>query len=205
MTSRCLVKLCEHPSLIPELREEMITVLKSDGWAKTSLYKMQLLDSFLKEVSRTSRMAHATMGRYVLNPITLSDGTVLPRGALLQVPDDQTSDSSIYPSPEIFDAHRYLKLRSLPGHENQHQFVTLSTDNMVFGHGNHACPGRFFASNEIKILLCFLLVKYDWRFEPGYQRPEDLEFERAVTMPMGLEVQARRRVEEIDLLEPKEV
>lgn len=119
--------------------------------------------------------------------------------------DDRPLDSSYYPDPETFDAHRYLKLRSQPGHENLHQFVALSTDNMLFGHGQHACPGRFFASNQIKILLCFLLLKYDWRFAPGYEVPKDTEVEQQVNTPMHLEVQARRMEGEIDLLEPKEV
>lgn len=36
---------------------------------------------------------------------------------------------------------------------------------MTFGHGRYACPGRFFASNESKIILATLLLKYDIRFE----------------------------------------
>jgi len=34
-----------------------------------------------------------------------------------------------------------------------------------FGHGNHACPGRFFASNEIKVVLIELLKSWDFRFK----------------------------------------
>ena len=167
MTTRCLVKLCEYPEIVPLLRTEMITVLRAEGWAKPSLYKMRLLDSFLKEVSRVSRMGLTTMGRYVTRATTLSNGTVLPTGSCIEIADDQHSDAAVYPSPEVFDPHRYLQMRGRPGHENSHQFVALSTENMLFGHGQHACPGRFFASNEMKILLCFLLVRYEWRFAPG--------------------------------------
>lgn len=36
-------------------------------------------------------------------------------------------------------------------------------DNLTFGHGPHACPGRFFAIYEIKALLIELLRNYDLR------------------------------------------
>lgn len=145
------------------------------------------------------------MGRHVKKNVTLSDGSVLPKGSLILVEDDGPNDPSIYPEPEKFDAYRYLKMRERPGEETRHQFVTTSPDNMTFGHGQHACPGRFFASNEIKILFCFLLLQYDWRFEPGYTPPEDIVFEMAITVSPDVQVQGRKRQEEIDLMDPKEV
>lgn len=65
--------------------------------------------------------------------------------------------------------------------------------------------GRFFASNEIKILFSVLLLKYDWRYEPGYTPPNDIEFEAQVIVPQEVKVQCRRRQEEIDLMEPKDL
>lgn len=52
MTSRAVMHCCQEPGLVNELREEIVRVLKEDGWAKTTLYKMKLLDSFMSEVSR---------------------------------------------------------------------------------------------------------------------------------------------------------
>lgn len=47
--------LIAHPEYIEPLREEISTVLKEDGgWKKTSLHKMKLLDSCMKE----SQMLH---------------------------------------------------------------------------------------------------------------------------------------------------
>lgn len=51
-TINCVLELCDHPEIITMLREEMIEVLTKNGWSKVSLYKMKLLDSFLKEVQR---------------------------------------------------------------------------------------------------------------------------------------------------------
>ena len=41
-----------HPELVLELREEIVNVLSADGWKKTSLYNLKLLDSVIKESQR---------------------------------------------------------------------------------------------------------------------------------------------------------
>lgn len=38
---------------------------------------------------------------------------------------------------------------------------------MHFGYGRHACPGRFFAANEIKLMLVRLLMDYDIKMPDG--------------------------------------
>jgi cytochrome P450 len=40
--------------------------------------------------------------------------------------------------------------------------------------GKHACPGRFFAGNEIKTMFVHLLTKYDMRTEIEGERPKDI-------------------------------
>jgi cytochrome P450 monooxygenase-1 len=52
MVTQLMFDLAQHPELIQPLREEIVTVLGSHGWKKTSLYNMKLLDSVLKEVQR---------------------------------------------------------------------------------------------------------------------------------------------------------
>lgn len=99
------------------------------------------------------------MHRLVKKDITLSDGNVLSAGTRIMVSDDRAHDASIWPGPLTFDAARFLRLREQPGEENRHQFVTTTATLLGFGHGQHACPGRFFASNEMKVLLCFLLLQ----------------------------------------------
>lgn len=138
------------------------------------------------------------MNRYVENEITLSDGTVIPKASRINVMT-RFMDPKVYENPETFDAARFMRLRSLPGNENSWQFVTTSSEHMLFGHGQHACPGRFFASNEVKIAMCHLLLKYDWRFVPGSGRPEPQGFETSIGVDPKGEVQYRRRNEEINL------
>ncbi|KAI1456218.1 cytochrome P450 [Annulohypoxylon moriforme] len=190
--------ICEYPDVAQQLREEIIQVIGEHGWAKTSLYKLKLMDSFLKEGQRLRPMGNSTMHRYVQNDIKISDGTVLPKGSRMIVATN-FMDPTLYPEPEKFDAARFLKMRQQPGQENSWQLVTTNSAHTLFGHGQHACPGRFFASNEVKIALCHMLLKYDWRFVPGESRPEPTSFEAGNGVDQASRVQVRRRKAEIDL------
>ncbi|KAF2719878.1 cytochrome P450 [Polychaeton citri CBS 116435] len=201
--TKTLITLCEEPKIAENLREEILQVLRTEGWSKVSLYKMKLLDSFLKESQRLDGLSFTSMNRKVKQPITLSDGTVLPNESRIMISDDKVNDPETFPNPKKFDATRFLHLRQQPGEENRHQYVTTTSDHMGFGHGSHACPGRFFASNEIKIALCFLLLRYDFKFLEGEGRPKDMEFESAKTTMPGLKLQVRRRSEELDLMSPQ--
>lgn len=143
------------------------------------------------------------MHRYVRKSVTLSDGTVLPKGSTILIPDDHKFNAKTYQDPRKFDVERFLKLRSRPGEENRHQFVTTSVEHMGFGHGAHACPGRFFASNEMKIALCFFLLRYDFSFVEGEGVPPLVAFENNHGVLPDVRMRIRRRTEEIDLLNPK--
>ena len=54
---RALIDICDHPELAQQLREEIIDVVGREGWAKTTLYKLKLMDSFLKESQRATPLA----------------------------------------------------------------------------------------------------------------------------------------------------
>lgn len=64
---------------------------------------------------------------------------------------------------------------------------------MTFGHGRFACPGRFFASNESKVVLAELLLTYDIRLRDGEERPKNLFFADACFPDPKREVLFRRR------------
>ncbi|KAF9637983.1 putative cytochrome p450 protein [Lasiodiplodia theobromae] len=174
-----LYDLTANQQYIDELREEIIGVLKEDGgWKKTGLYKMKLLDSCMKESQRLNVLSAAFMSRRAMESITLSDGTRIPKGAYLQVPTFDMPDGDRWgPNKHKFDGRRFLDLRNQPGQENRWQFVTTSAEHLGFGHGQHACPGRFFASNEIKIAIAHLLLKYDFKLtRPPPKSPIESEW-----------------------------
>lgn len=43
--------------------------------------------------------------------------------------------------------------------------ITIGVDNMHFGFGRQACPGRAFAATAMKAILSRLISEYDVRFE----------------------------------------
>lgn len=64
--------------------------------------------------------------------------------------------------------------------------------------GIHACPGRFFAANEVKIALIFTLLNYDWKLPEGV-KPKIGEFGVALTTDATMQVLVRRREDDFDL------
>jgi cytochrome P450 len=103
------------------------------------------------------------MNRRAEKAMVLSDGIAIPEGAHITVPTFHMRDPEIFgANPDQFDRHRFLRMRQRAGEENRWQFVSTNPEFLSFGHGNHACPGRFFASNEIKIAMVQLLPNYDW-------------------------------------------
>jgi len=75
----------------------------------------------------------------------------------------------------------------------------LLANNFIVGHGNHACPGRFLASSELKIALAHMILKYDWKLDESDTMPKFFENETAHMTNPGMKIMLRRRAEEINL------
>jgi len=56
VTTRALIDICSKPQIALALRKEVIQVIGDNGWSKVSLYKLRLMDSFLKESQRVNPM-----------------------------------------------------------------------------------------------------------------------------------------------------
>ncbi|KAF2641486.1 cytochrome P450 monooxygenase-like protein [Massarina eburnea CBS 473.64] len=175
-----LYDLAALPGYIENLREEIVQVIKEDGpwskWDKNSFYKLKKLDSFMRESQRFNPPSLLSYHRVILQDIVLKDGTLLPRGSHIAMPVNAIQNHpSVTPNPEVFDPLRYYNLRQRDGENHLHQFATTEPNILNFGHGKHACPGRFFASLEIKNILVRLLMDYDWKLPEGQGRPENLK------------------------------
>lgn len=126
--------------------------------------------------------------------VTLHDGTILPAGshvefAIVPIQWDNTTD------PTKFDGLRYYRMRQEPGHTHRHQFATTSESSLHFGHGQNSCPGRFMASNVIKMVLGTLLTEYEFKLEQE-GRPGCIHaFEYNFPSPSAKLLLRRRRAE----------
>ncbi|KAK6215491.1 ent-kaurene oxidase [Colletotrichum tabaci] len=172
--------MCElviRPDLVSEIRDEVARVLKEHGgeFTANALFDMKLLDSVIRESQRHNADGKIRFNRIVLKPIVLKDGTVIPKGYTIEAPYAAfVNDARIYPEPDTFNPYRFVDLREGKAADpigykstEQYQFVTVTKENMGFGYGRHSCPGRFFAANEIKMILAYIMVRYDMRMPGG--------------------------------------
>ncbi|KAI3393843.1 hypothetical protein diail_3570 [Diaporthe ilicicola] len=188
-----MICIADHPEYFNLLREEIIRVLSSEGWKKTSLYNLKLLDSVIKESQRLKPTSIANMRRVAEKNIDLPNGVHIRKGEKIVV-----SLTDLFEKPHEFDGHRWIKMRDIPGKEHSAHLVAVSRDHIGFGLGEHACPGRFFAANELKIVLCHLLLKFDWEFVPD-ARPKVLANGFSLTLDPKADLRMRRRTAELDL------
>ncbi|WYZ44784.1 hypothetical protein EsH8_VIII_000100 [Colletotrichum jinshuiense] len=164
-----MLRIAEHPELFDDLRKEIVDVLSTEGWKKTALFNMKLMDSVLKESQRLKPVTSAIISRVATRAVTLPDGLQLQKGERCVGDLGRMHDPDIYPNPETFDGYRFFRMRGDPSLDSQAHIVSTSPAHLGFGHGKHACPGRFFAANELKVALAHLIMKYDWKLLPGVE------------------------------------
>ncbi len=167
--------------------------------------------STLRESSRLGSFLGVGLSRTVMSPVgvTAPNGTFCPYGSTISVPTNGVhNDPALYPDaasyqpfrfssqreslpaelgdtlPETLDTEDYLKRANL-------SFVSTSPTYHPFGHGRHACPGRFFAANELKLLLAYMVLNYDFEMLPA--RTESKWIGSTLVPPMKATVKIRRR------------
>lgn len=116
------------------------------------------------------RTVTASFQRKVLQSFTLPNGQTIPAGVTIEVPAVAVnSDPEVFPDADRFDPLRFYDLREKAKSQGsvegaaQNQFVSVSQNSLTFGYGRHACPGRFFAANEIKMILANALLHYEFK------------------------------------------
>nr|VWO96344.1 Putative calcium-binding protein [Ganoderma boninense] len=176
--THALYNLAAYTQYITPLREEVESIVAAEGWSKASIGKMRKLDSFFKESMRLADGSFLNLFRKAVKDVTLSDGTRIPKGTLVAAAAVTAHrDDTRYTAPDVFDPFRFARLREGGSTEaTKHQLVNTSVDFITFGHGRHACPGRFFAANELKTMMAYLLLNYDVKFAEEGKRPPNLRF-----------------------------
>lgn len=140
-----------------------------------------------------SMLLLVTVTRLVMKDITLSDGSFIPKGHLVGWPSRATHmDERVYPNPYEFQGFRFADLREEEGESTKHQSVALGVEWTTWGGGKHAwyvscllfsrldvltlicivySPGRFFAINEVKAMLAYVLLNYDVKLADAERPP----------------------------------
>ncbi|KAJ9071851.1 hypothetical protein DSO57_1033066 [Entomophthora muscae] len=165
-----LADLLAFPEFINRLKLEQKQVLKDaqviDGRpvvTKEHLEKMEHLDSAIRETLR-HRAHRVELWRSPSKPHTLKNGMHLTQGSLMAV--DCTSlhfDEQEYPSPFEYRPFRFVGLGL--------NATRVNGTFTGFGSGKHACPGRFFAVQEITAIMSILLRECDFSTLDGKPGP----------------------------------
>ncbi|KAL8751073.1 MAG: hypothetical protein Q9184_006186 [Pyrenodesmia sp. 2 TL-2023] len=163
------------------LREEAAHILTSeDHWNNPALFKSLVLsDSAIRETARYHPILIKGLSKEVVRPtgLDLPDGTHIPQGGWLGVPVlGLHMDDRFYPSPKTYDPFRYVRMKR--DREEAHRKESSTGERaspttsdldagqptstyLGFGYGRHACPGRWFAVQLLKILLAHITLNYD--------------------------------------------
>ncbi|KAH9929782.1 cytochrome P450 [Fomitopsis serialis] len=192
--THALYHIAACPEFIPPLREEIETAIKKHGWGKQAIGEMWKLDSFMRESQRVNGTSGVSVIRKAVVDLRLADGTVIPAGTLLGAAADATHcDDENYDDAGVFNPFRFSDMRQEESERIKHQFVSTSPEYVPFGHGKHACPGRFFAGNELKTIIAHLVLNYDMKFEDDGPRPPNKWFAAAVIPDRSAKVYFRKR------------
>ncbi|RYP78150.1 hypothetical protein DL769_003231 [Monosporascus sp. CRB-8-3] len=130
-----------------------------------------ILINFDSTPSTASALFHVlfTLQHHPEKLVTLSVGPTLPAGVIIAVNGQAINRSpDLWPNPDSFNMDRFYRLRQKLGNENRFHFLTTGSDSPGWGDGTHACPGRFFATNTLKIALARFLKKYGIEMKPEY-------------------------------------
>lgn len=157
------------------------------------------LDSALRESMRLWGLVAKAMSRKVMHP----DGVILPSGQHL--PSGVTvcvsgwglhHDEGVYPRSFEFAHDRFMRFTSAETERKTTitgQAAAAETDGHFasWGIGKHACPGRFFAVDLVKIILTHVLINYE--ILPLEERPQNMWIEYNVIPPPTAVLSVRRR------------
>ncbi|PPJ51477.1 hypothetical protein CBER1_09225 [Cercospora berteroae] len=183
-------------------------------WSKQNLAKLLRTDSALRESMRIGDFASLN-ARKVVHPNGMYDPVenfTAPYGSSVAVlAYNRHHDPDVYSDPNTFDPYRFSRPREefaaaaeregekLEGKAREewlrlqnYSMTSVGKDNMAFGMGRHACPGRFFAQQELKLLVAFLVMHYD--VEPLPERPQNINMGGSGAPPSNATIKVRRRV-----------
>ncbi|KAF3799970.1 Cytochrome P450 monooxygenase tenB [Colletotrichum gloeosporioides] len=186
------------------LRDEVNRILYEDGndsWTKAKVSKMMKADSVARETLRLQSFGgRAVFRKVMVDGYKGPDGNHLPKGTLISfLGQPAATDGDVFEEPLKYDPFRFSRIRENAAAKDEKvppvSFVTTSTEYLPFGHGKHACPGRFLIDFELKMIIAYVLGHYDVEFPAEYngQRPPNYWMTEALFPPEGAKIRIRRK------------
>ncbi|KAM6513676.1 hypothetical protein FALCPG4_016050 [Fusarium falciforme] len=189
------------------LRDEMSRILdEDDTWTKAKVGQMIKADSVARETLRLNSFGGRAIFRKVMvDNFQTEDGYHIPKGTIISFLGQPTqTDGTTFEDPVKYDPFRFSRIREAAARTETKgppvSFVTTGANYLPFGHGKHACPGRFLIDFEFKMIMAHVLGHYDLEFpkEYGGKRPENTWIAEALFPPDGVKVMVKRRMGKIE-------
>ncbi len=142
-----------------------------------------------------------------------TEGILLPKGCDVSLLSFSIqSDSYHFEEPFKFDPFRYSRIREASITSSAHSekeacdakvpaptlsFVSTGSQFLPFGHGKHACPGRYLVDFELTMVLAYILLNYEIEFPEEYNGKRLLVrwMAEALMPPDHAKIRVRRRAE----------
>ena len=198
----------EKDWVLSEMRKELEEIRAADkgSWTRTSVQRMVKTDAFIRESMRLSTLQNGAFHRVVVakDGVTLPDGLHIKQGNMVSIPSYPIQrGADYYSEPDIYFPRRFFpnetKTSSDEATKDDAKDRKTTSTNIVdtsltflnYGHGKHACPGRFFAANELKLIFAYMATHYD--IQPLSERPGNLELGSFVAANPNGVIKVRRR------------
>lgn len=165
-TSNTLTWALYHLSKKPEIQEALhkeVTSVVPFGTVPQhkDFPHMPLLKAVIKETLRLYPVVPVN-SRIIMEKETEINGFLFPKNTQFVLCHYVVSrDPSVFPEPESFQPHRWLRQRETENSRKQHPFGSVP-----FGHGVRSCLGRRIAELEMKLLLSRLIQQYQVALAP---------------------------------------
>ncbi|KAI7857344.1 cytochrome P450 [Circinella umbellata] len=182
-TSFALHELACRPALVAALRTEIESL---DKKTPETIGQIQLMDSFLREVLRFNSHVLGLHHKTTQDALLPTTGQIIPKDSLVlaaildshmnpEIMTETTNLESCTSPLNQFDAYRYMSAKQEDNDGNNMRSSTIGPELLTFGMFSHACPGRYFAVNEIKYILAQFIIRYNVTTQTG-KRAKDFIF-----------------------------
>lgn len=130
-----------------------------------------------------------------MEDFTFKDGLRIPKGALLGwVSIHNQVDHNIAANPEEFDPMRSYRKRQVSAEEaTKHLAGQPSLENLSFGFGSQACPGRHIAVSVLKMIVSRLLSEYEFKFGENQAKPSNIHILEFIIPDPNAKLTMRKR------------
>lgn len=135
----------------------------------------------------------------MVHGLVTDTGVEIPKGIIIFfLGQPAQMDTEIYEALHKYDPFRFSRERDTTTNSaktNTVSFVSTGPGYLPFGHGKHACPGRFLLDFELKMINAHVLENFDVKLPEEYngKRHENRWLGETNIPPEGVSLLIKRR------------